>query len=132
MLEFMRKTKVRSLHKIYKTFSSQLHNYYYSGDVEVQSNITFSLDSELTAETPQFTLTCTSTAGPATTVTWTRDSETVSGEEMSVLNDPVTAHYTHTLTVTGRLGGLYVCIVSNNKPSTAMKNLSVVGMLYNL
>ena len=98
----------------------------------MHSNITFSLDSELTAETPQFTLTCTSTAGPATTVTWTRDSETVSGEEMSVLNDPVTAHYTHTLTVTGRLGGVYVCKVSNNKPSIAATGLRVVGMFYNL
>ena len=98
----------------------------------MHSNITFSLHSELTAETPQFTLTCTSTAGPATTVTWTRDSAPVSGEEMSVLNDPVTAHYTHTLTVTGRLGGLYVCKVSNNKPSIAVTGLSVVGMFYNL
>ena len=105
-------------------------HYFYSGDVKVDSNITFSLHSELTAETPQFTLTCTSTAGPATTVTWTRDSAPVSGEEMSVLNDPVTAHYTHTLTVTGRLGGVYVCNVSNNKPSTAVKNLRVVGMFY--
>jgi len=29
----------------------------------------------------------------------------------------VTAQYTHTLTVTGRLGGQYQCTVSNNKPS---------------
>ena len=31
---------------------------------------------------------------------------------MTVLNDPVTAHYTHTLTVTGRLGRHYQCNVS--------------------
>ena len=106
--------------------------YYYLGNVTLHSNIVFTLDSELTAETPQFTLTCTSTGGPATTVTWTRDSGEVSGEKMTVLNDPVTAHYTHTLTVTGRLGGLYACNVSNNKPSFAVKHLTVVGMLLRL
>ena len=63
---------------------------------------------------PQFTLTCISTGGPATTVTWTRDSVTVTeGITESALDDPVTAQYTHTLTVTGRLGGLYTCTVTN-------------------
>ena len=66
---------------------------------------------------PQFTLTCISTGGPATTVTWTRDSTTVTEGTETVLDDPVTAQYTHTLTVTGRLPGLYTCTVENNKPS---------------
>ena len=78
----------------------------------------FTVHSDLNGDSPQFTLTCTSTGGPATTVTWTRESEIVSGG-MTVLDDPVTAQYTHTLTVTGRLGGLYQCTVANNKPSTA-------------
>ena len=77
----------------------------------------------------QFTLTCISTGGPATTVTWTRDSETVSeGSMTTVLDDPETAQYTHTLTVSGRLGGLYQCNVSNNKPSLATTSLVVMGM----
>ena len=63
------------------------------------------------------TLTCISTGGPATTVTWIRDSTTVTEGTETVLNDPVTAQYTHTLTVTGRLPGLYTCTVANNKPS---------------
>ena len=58
----------------------------------------------------QFTLTCISTGGPATTVTWTRDSTTVTEGTETVLDDPVTAQYTHTLTVTGRLPGLYTCL----------------------
>ena len=62
---------------------------------------------------PQFTLTCISTGGPATTVTWTRDSTTVTERTETVLDDPVTAKYTHTLTVTGRLPGLYNCTVEN-------------------
>ena len=45
----------------------------------------------------------------------------------TVLNDTETAQYTHTLTVTGRLGGLYTCNVSNDKPSEAMSNLRVQG-----
>ena len=65
------------------------------------------------------TLTCISTGGPATTVTWTRDSTTVTEGTETVLNDPVTAQYTHTLTVTGHgiAVGTYTCIVANNKPS---------------
>ena len=62
----------------------------------------------------QFTLTCISTGGPATTVTWIRDSTTVIEGTETVLNDPVTAQYTHTLTVTGRKEGVYTCAVAND------------------
>ena len=58
----------------------------------------------------QFTLTCVSTGGPTTTVTWTRDNIDVSGGN-TVLTDPVMAKYTHTLTVTA--GGEYTCTVAN-------------------
>ena len=44
-----------------------------------------------------------------------------------MLDDPVTAQYTHTLTVTGRLGGQYQCTVSNNKPSQNSANFNVQG-----
>ena len=79
--------------------------------------MTLTVDSDLNGPSPQFTLICISTGGPATTVTWTRDSVTVTEGTETVLDDPVTAQYTHTLTVTGRLGGLYTCTVANNKPS---------------
>ena len=88
----------------------------------------FTVDSDLNGDSPQFILTCISIAGPITTVTWTRDSETVSGG-MTVLDNAVTAQYTHTLTVTGRLGGQYQCTVTNNKPSTATAQLEVQGKL---
>ena len=97
------------------------------GDTEIQ-NITFQLDSDLNGASPQFTLTCISTGGPATTVTWTRDSATAMGDEMTVLDNATTAQYTHTLTVTGRLGGLYQCIVSNTKPSSDSASLTVQGI----
>jgi len=88
--------------------------------------MTVTVDSDLNGKNPQFTLTCISTGGPATNVTWTRDSETVSGG-MTVLENATTPQYTHTLTVTGRLGGQYQCKVSNNKTSTATKQLTVEG-----
>ena len=91
--------------------------------------MTFTLDSDLNEASLQFTLTCISTGGPATTVTWTRDSVTVTEGNETVLDNRVTSQYTHTLTVTGRLGGLYTCTVANNRPSDnqASEQLNVKG-----
>ena len=91
------------------------------------SNVILTVVSDLNEADPQFTLTCISTGGPATTITWTRDSVTITEGTETVLNDPVTAKYTHTLTVTGRLGGIYTCTIANNKPSTASANITVQG-----
>ena len=90
------------------------------GDVTISGDVTYDPGTQ--------TLTCISTGGPATNVSWNRDSTTVTTEgAVTVLNDPVTAHYTHTLTVTGRLGGLYTCTVANNKPSSASASITVGG-----
>ena len=71
-----------------------------------------------------FDLTCISTGGPATAVTWTRDSVTVT--EGTVTHYDTSNHeYAHTLTVTGRLPGLYTCTVANNKPSNDSRNFTV-------
>ncbi|CAI8013812.1 Neogenin, partial [Geodia barretti] len=89
------------------------------GDVSISGGVTF--------DTSQLTLTCISTGGPATTVTWTRDSTTVTQGTQTVLNDPVTAQYTHTLTVT--TGGVYTCTVANNKPSSgSASTIIAVGL----
>ena len=98
------------------------------GDITISGGISFTLDSDLNGASPQFTLTCISTGGPATTVTWTRDPVTVTEGNETVLDDPVTAQYTHTLTVTGRLGGLYTCTVTNYKPSEDSAQLTVQGI----
>ena len=76
---------------------------------------------------PQFTLTCISTGGPATTVTWTRDSVTVTEGTETVLDDQEEAQYTHTLTVTGRLGGDYTCTVANDVSPGISDSLIVTG-----
>ena len=96
----------------------------------------FKLTSKLNATTPTFTLTCTSTGGPATTVSWKSNNSTVTEDSAhhitsQVLMDAENATYTHTLTVTGRLEGQYQCTVSNNKPSSASGMLVVVGKKYN-
>ena len=91
--------------------------------------MTFTLDSDLNEASAQFTLTCISTGGPATTLTWTRDSVNITNGTETVLNDPVTAQYTHTLTVTGRLGGLYTCTVANDRPSEDSEQLTVRGIV---
>ena len=55
-----------------------------------------------------------------------KDGETYS--QITVLDDPETAQYNHTLNVTdvtGTLAGIYKCNVSNNKPSSAAAQFSV-------
>ena len=81
---------------------------------------------EVTFDSDQLTLTCNSTGGPATIVTWTRDSITVTEGTETVLDDPVTAQYTHTVTVT--TGGEYTCTVSNNKPSSDSARITLPGI----
>ena len=93
----------------------------------MSDNVTFTLKSDLNGANPQFTLTCISTGGPATNVTWTRGTDTVTEGTETVLNDRVIAQYTHTLTVTGRLGELYTCTVANDKPSEDSAVLNVQG-----
>ena len=95
------------------------------GDITLPDTIEFTSIGE--DSTPQFTLTCISTGGPATTVTWTRDSVPITEGTETTLDNSITAQYTHTLTMTGRLGGLYTCSVVNNKPSNDSSSLRVKG-----
>ena len=91
--------------------------------------MTLTEDSDLNGASPQFTLTCISTGGPATTITWTRDSATVTAGTVTVLDDAENATYTHTLTVTGRQEGVYMCTVENGKPSNDSASLTVQGKI---
>ena len=102
----------------------------FAGDITIPDGMTLTVDSYLNGASPQFTLTCISTGGPATTVTWTRDSATVTVGTVTVFNDAETATYTHILTVTGRLGGDYQCTVSNVKPPSASASLRIEGTAY--
>ena len=98
-----------------------------TGGIALSGGMNFTINSGLNGPTPQFTLTCISTGGPATTVTWTRDSITVTEGTETVLDDRVTAQYTHTLTVNGRVGGLYKCSVANRVSNVTSAELHVIG-----
>ena len=68
---------------------------------------------------PLFILTCVSTCGPATSITWIKDSTLpVTNGSRTVLVNTKRAEYIHTLNVTGAEGN-YTCTVANNKPSSA-------------
>ena len=85
------------------------------GNITISEDVTFDPDLR--------TLICISTGGPATNVTWTRNSTTVTEGTETVLNDPVTAQYTHTLIVNA--WGAYTCNVTNNKPSFATASIEL-------
>ena len=78
-----------------------------------------------------FNLICTSTGGPATNVTWTRDGNTVPYNNNHVLTQTVedagTVEYSNTLTVTGVEGGPYRCVVSNARGTVMSPVLTGTG-----
>jgi len=99
--------------------------YFNVGQVTIPSEINFQLDSELNANTPVFTLTCTSTGGPATTVSWTVGSTTLSATSQVVTNAE-TSTYNNTLRVAMGEVGVYMCTVFNSRSSDT-RSLTVVG-----
>ena len=110
------------LHSYLKTITSLCLNV---GQVTISGEINFQLDSELNANLPVFTLTCTSTGGPATTVSWTRGS-TMLSDTSQIVTNTVTGTYTNTLRVDMRAAGVYLCTVSNSRSSDT-RSLTVLG-----
>ena len=106
-----------------------IHNNIASGAVSLSGGVTFTLNKDM-----EFTLTCNSSGGPPTTITWTRDSETINDTDTEAAKtefvDGETAQYTHTLIVTGRMGGLYTCTVTNEVSSESSAALLVQGETY--
>ena len=93
-----------------------MYNHLYPGDIVI-TEISMSMHSILT---------CISTGGSATNVTWTRGSDednlmpVSDNMQVSVLVNATTAEYVHTLNVSGtKYSAVYGCSVSNNKPSSA-------------
>ena len=103
-----------------------------TGQVNIEDEITFQLDTDLAADPPVFTLTTNSTGGPPSTVSWSRDGTLLSDNSTYSIASQVingtTSTYTHTLTVTGRLEGEYKFNVSNIRtPLPSTSSLIVVG-----
>ena len=89
--------------------------------INVSNYVEFNLITE-----SLFTLNFTSTGGPATYVTWTRDNVTIT-EGAETHYDTDDGSYGNALTVTGRLEGLYTCTVANDRPSNDSATISVQG-----
>ena len=100
-------------------------NFIFSADVTIPDGMT--VDSDLNGASPQFTFTCISTGGLATTVTWTRYSATVMGV---ALDNAETATYTHTLNVTGRLGEETTSVLCPTANHHQLQQNSVWQVLY--
>ena len=90
------------------------------------------VDSDLNGASPQFTLTCISTGGPATTVTWTRNSELVTQGAKTPLVDNSTARYIHSLIIT--IGGESdaLCLIQSHLVLPLALLLKVYIMCINL
>ena len=100
-----------------------------AGHITVFDDITFTLNSDLNGDSPKFTLTCISTGGPATTVTWARGTVNITEGNVTVLVDQETAEYNHTLN--GSMTGMYTCTVFNNQSPGASASITLQGT-YNI
>ena len=58
--------------------------------VSIPGEIIFQLDTDPATDPPVFTLTCTSTGGPATTVSWRRDGTMLSDDSTYSITSQVT------------------------------------------
>ena len=100
------------------------------GQVTISGAVNFRLETEPSAGTPVFTLTCTSTGGPATTVSWRRGNTMLSNTSQTVTSQTVTntetGTYDNKLRVVVREVGLYTCTVSNSR-SSYTRSLTVIG-----
>ena len=86
----------------------------HAGRIRLQHDIKFKLlPLELITDPPTFTLTCVTTGGPPTNVTWTRDNTEIDYQSNSnftfsrTVTNFTTSTYNNTLTVTGRYRGQY-------------------------
>ena len=102
----------------------------------VVSSLQFQLMSELNATPPTFTLTCTSTGGPATTVSWRRDGVVITPnatyQQTKSLVDPVRGTYQTVLTIDPSVSpndivGTYNCTVENTRGRSS--RIVVIGEL---
>ena len=107
-----------------------LFHYFQISGVTISGDITFNLDSAPYEDPPRFTLTCITTGGPATTVTWTINSDNVNEGIQSVLDDAVSGRYIHNLTLTRRQAGRYRFSV-HNKISSGNSQKLVSGIASN-
>ena len=77
----------------------------------------------------EFTFTCISVDGPVARVSWYRYSENL-GSGKKELNDPLTARYTLTVTVSQLQTGSYSCTTYTDSVSGGSKTLAASGKIF--
>jgi len=105
------------------------------GRISRQQDIELQLLLEPNVERPVFTLTCVTTGGPPTTVTWTRDGTAIDYQNNSsfrfsrTVTDFVAATYNNTLTVTGNFPGLYNISAQNRNTAQYVDSTAATATL---
>ena len=97
----------------------------------------FTLHTEPRASVPEFTISCRTHGGPATTVQWAVNRVTVqedSDHETSqlILDTSLNSVYDNRLRVRGRRSGTYSCIIHNNIRMFSPMALSAVVSVNNI
>ena len=97
----------------------QLCLIFHSGQL-TSTSMSFTLHTEPDVSPPEFTLTCRSEGGPATTVAWERNGDTLGEGDNMIETSQVIVKFTRNtvyenrLRVRGREEGSYRCTVSND------------------
>ena len=90
-----------------------------TGQLSKSVTMNFTLHTEPNASVPEFTISCRTHGGPATTVQWTVNGVPVQNESYHetsqlILNTSLDSVYDNRLRVRGRRSGTYNCTVGNN------------------
>ena len=102
----------------------ELHNHfllltYQNAAQLVLLSMNFTLHTELRASVPEFTISCRTHGGPATTVQWTVNGVPVQEDgyhetSQLILDTSLNSVYDNRLRVRGRRNGIYNCTIGNN------------------
>lgn len=108
-------------------------DYTAGNEARIVNGIQFQLNSKLFSDPPTFTLRCL-TSGFATKELWTKDSvPIVNSTNYSIMDDVINEaqfEILHSLTVSGRYGGLYqFSIRRQNGSSEVSRELLIQGLL---
>ena len=108
----------------------------HAGQILLQHDIEFQLlPLEPITDPPTFTLTCVTTGGPPTNVTWRRDNTKIDYQNNSnftfsrTVTNFVTSTYNNTLTVTGRYPGRYNMTAWNRNTVLYIDSRSATSVL---
>ena len=90
-----------------------------TGQLNRSVSMNFTLHTELRASVPEFTISCRTHGGPATTVQWTVNGVPVQEDRYHetsqlILDTSLNSVYDNRLRVRGRRNGTYNCTISNN------------------